>query len=69
MKSKILEHNQEQFLKDIKSVREVLVYSNDSRAFLKVRKLEVMREAEDRKIYYFMSDTIFVSKRMTMVIT
>lgn len=66
---KIRQLNGDQFIKDIKSVREVLVFATENFAYLKVSKREVLREAEDSKILYYLTDNIFVVKRNVMVLT
>lgn len=65
---KIKQHNDSQFLIDIKSVKDVLVYAQSSRIFLKVLKKDVLKEAEDVEIQYYLTDEIFVRKRIVMVI-
>lgn len=65
---KIKQINGEQFIKDIKSVREVMVYATANYAYLKVSKKEVLREAENSKILYYLTDSIFKVKRNVMVL-
>jgi len=65
---KIKENNSEQFLSDIKSVREVMVYMPKSNCYFKLLKREVLKEAETGKIEYRMTDEIFVVRRMVMVV-
>lgn len=64
----IKKYNDEQFLKDIKSVRDILVYMPGSHCFLRVLKKDVLKEAETGKIRYTLDDTIFKVKRFAMVI-
>ncbi len=65
----IKEKNGEQFLLDIKKVRGVLVFANNTLTYIKVAKKEVMKEAEDCKIIYHITDSIYKNKRDVMVVT
>ena len=65
---KIREKNSEQFIKDIKAVREVMVYATANHTYLKVLKKEVLLEAKYKKIQYYLTDTIFVVERNVMVL-
>lgn len=60
--------NGEQFLKDLKRVRDVVVYAQTSKTFFRVRKMEVKSDAQTTKIYYYITDTIYKVKRDVMVI-
>ena len=65
---KIKLKNSNQFITDIKSVREVMVYVPKSNCYFKLLKRQVMKEAESEYIDYYLTDKIFVVKRMTMVV-
>ena len=65
---KIKQKNGDKFLIDLKKVSEIMVYMPNSNAFLKVAKREVLKEAENETIDYYLPDTIFTQKRMSMVI-
>lgn len=60
--------NDKKFYDDLKSVRDVLVYASTSREFFKVTKGEVLKKAKTEKIEYYLTDKIFVVKRVAMVI-
>jgi hypothetical protein len=64
----ILQHNSKQFIQDLKSVREVMVYCEETCVFLKVRKMDILNQAETGFVNYYMTDKIFVFKRLSMVI-
>ena len=67
-KNNILRFNNPRLLEDIYKVRDVMVYVEQSNAYLKVRKMDVLQEAEDRNISYRMTDAIFVVKREVMLV-
>lgn len=64
----MLRFNDKKFLSDLKSVRDVMVFAQATRTFLPTKKLDVRNQAKRDKIKYYMTDEIFVSKRMVMVI-
>tara|TARA_R100000541_G_scaffold26952_1_gene36289 strand:- start:263 stop:475 length:213 start_codon:yes stop_codon:yes gene_type:complete len=66
---KIKKHNPQQFLDDLKRVREVMVITPRSNAYLHVAKKELRKEAEEGKIRYYITDKIFRSVRDVMVVT
>lgn len=68
MLKEIKKYNDENFIADLKRVRDVLVYAQNSGTMFKVCKREVMKEAAIGKIDYYISDKIFVRKRDVMVI-
>lgn len=65
---KIKENNEPQFLKDLKSVREVLVYTEKTDEYFKITKGELIKKAERAEVRYYLTDKIFVLKRMSMVV-
>ena len=65
---KIKKFNDQKFLDDLKRVRDVMVITNNSNAYLHVSKKELMMEAESCKIVYYISNKIFKVERDTMVI-
>jgi len=67
-KEKILKHNDQLFLDDLKIVKDVMVLPKHSNAYLHVKKNELLKEAETGKIRYYLTDSLFVVKRMAMVI-
>lgn len=66
---KIKEYNSQQFLDDLKRVRDVMVIMPKSNAYLHVKKSELMREAQYSKIHYYITDKIFRVVRDVMVVT
>ena len=66
---KIKKHNSQQFLDDLKRVRDVMVITPKSNAYLHVTKKELRKEAETCKISYYITDKIFISVRDVMVVT
>jgi len=66
---KIKVHNSQQFLDDLKRVRDVMVIPVRSKAYLHVSKKELRKEAEEVEIKYYITDKIFISVRDVMVIT
>jgi hypothetical protein len=66
---KIKEHNSQQFLDDLKRVRDVMVIMPKSNAYLHVTKQELRKEAMEGKIHYYITDTIFRVVRDVMVVT
>ena len=65
---KIKKHNSQQFLDDLKRVRDVMVIMPKSNVYLHVTKSELMREAEEMKIHYYITDKIFKVVRDVMVV-
>lgn len=65
---KIKENNNNDFLLDIKRVRDVMSYSSLTKCFFKIRKMDVLHQAETNKIRYYMTDQIFKVRRIVMVI-
>lgn len=65
---KIREKNSQQFLDDLKGVKDVMVLAFDSKVLLHVTKKEILREAETEEIHYYITDKIFVRRRNVMVI-
>jgi len=66
---KIRENNSQEFIDDLKRVRDVMVLPSNSNAYLHVTKQELRKEAETEKIIYYITDKIFMSVRDVMVIT
>lgn len=60
--------NKEDFKVDLKKVRDVMTYAPETVAYFKVSKREVLREAKDSVITYYLTDSVFVNKRTVMVI-
>jgi len=65
---RIKQNNPKEFINDLKSVREVMIKATQTGIFLQVRKIDLVSEAENRKINYYMTDEIFVKKRNVMII-
>nr|DAK73734.1 MAG TPA: hypothetical protein [Caudoviricetes sp.] len=65
---KIKEHNPQSFLDDLKRVREIMVYAAHTNSYYKTLKHELLRDAEEKTIMYYMTDSIFARKRDVMVI-
>jgi len=65
---KIKQFNDKQFIDDVKMVREVMILSHKSNIFLHVLKKELLKEAETARIHYYLTDELFLVKRMSMVI-
>ena len=65
---KIKEHNPQSFLDDLKRVREIMVYTGHINSYYKILKHELLRDAEEKAITYYITDSIFVRKRDVMVI-
>jgi hypothetical protein len=65
---KIKQFNDQKFLDDLKSVRDVMVIPTQSNAYLRVTKKDLLKEAQTGKIVYYLTDKIFVVKRMAMVV-
>jgi len=68
-KRKIREHNSEKFIEDIKRVRTLCIYTYETKTFFEIRKNQVLRMAEDTRIEYYITNTIYVNKRNVMVIS
>jgi hypothetical protein len=65
---RIKQNNPKEFINDLKSVREVMIKATQTGIFLQVRKIDLVSEAENRKINYYMTDEIFVRKRNVMIV-
>lgn len=68
MKKKIKQHNSQDFLDDLKSATQVMVYATNTRSYLTTSKKELMREAETRKIKYYLTREIFKVGRLVMAV-
>ena len=64
----IRKFNNQKFLDDPKSVRDIMTFSSQSYVYLHVSKRELLAEAKIGKIEYYISNSIFVQKRDVMVI-
>ena len=60
---KIKEHNPQSFLEDLKRVREIMVYTGHTNSYYKILKHELLRDAEEKAITYYITDSIFARKR------
>jgi len=60
--------NSQKFYSDLKSVKCVMVLANRTNNFFVVTKTEVLKTAENTLINYYLTDTIFVSTKKTMLI-
>jgi hypothetical protein len=67
-KEKIRQYNSAQFLVDIKAATACVVIAKRTRSYMRVSKTEVLQTAENQKIIYYLSDTVFVSKQIAMII-
>lgn len=65
---KIKQHNPQTFIDDIKRVRGVMVYAENTNSYYSVLKKEVLHNAESSPICYYITDKIFLVKRDIMVI-
>lgn len=65
---KMRQNNADEFLIDLKSVREVVVWCEKTKDYFKIRKSEILRSAQTKEIRYYITDTIFKVKRISMVI-
>ena len=65
---KIKKNNPQSFLDDLKRVREIMVYAAHTNSYYKILKRELLRDAEEKAITYYITDSIFVRKRDVMVI-
>ena len=65
---KIKKHNPQSFLDDLKRVREIMVYTELTNSYYKILKHELLRDAEEKTITYYITDSIFARKRDVMVI-
>ena len=65
---KIKEHNPQSFLDDLKRVREIMVYTGHTNFYYKILKHELLRDAEEKTITYYITDSIFARKCDVMVI-
>ena len=64
----IRKNNDDQFIKDIRSVAEFGVIARQSGLYFKILKHDVLTNAEQTKINYYISSDIYVSKRDVMII-
>lgn len=65
---KIKEHNGEQFLEDLKSVRDIMVDLEQTNSYFRIKKKDLLEAAQKTEINYYMTDKIFVVKRFVMVV-
>lgn len=64
----IKKHNPQSFLDDLRRVREVMVYAMNTNSYYRILKKDVIRNAENRHITYYITRDIFVVERDVMVI-
>jgi hypothetical protein len=57
-----------EFRRDLKRVREAMVYCSVSNAYFKITKREALERSKEHKMAYYITDKIFVQKRKSMVI-
>ena len=65
---KIKKLNTPSFLDDLKRVREIMVYTEHTNSYYKILKHELLREAEEKTITYYITDSIFARKRDVMIV-
>lgn len=65
---KIKKYNPQSFLGDLKRVREVMVYAKHTNSYYQILKKDLLRDAENQLITYYITDSIFVAKRDVMVV-
>lgn len=67
-KRQIKLRNPQSFLDDLKRVREVMVYAEHTNSYYQILKKDVIRDAERKRITYYITRGIFVVERDVMVI-
>jgi len=65
---KVRETNSQQFIDDLKKVSEAMVISHKSNAYLTVKKSQLLKEAQNEKIYYRLTREIYSVGRLVMVV-
>lgn len=65
---KMKQHNSQKFIEDLKRVSDCLVIVEVSNIYLIVMKKQLRKEAENRQIYYYLSDKVFKSGREVMIV-
>jgi len=65
---KILVNNDRKFIEDVKRVSECMVIPDRSNAYLPVTKRKLLKEAETKKIIYYLTTKIYKVGREVMVI-
>lgn len=58
----------DQFIKDFKSVRTIVVWAANTGRSFPALKLDVWERAKTEKIDYFMTDDVFANRRVVMKI-
>lgn len=58
----------DQFIQDFKKVNTIVVYADTTGRTFPVQKNDVWDRAKDTKIYYKMTDQVFQSGRLVMLI-
>lgn len=66
--ARIKQFNDKQFLIDLKKVRDVMVKTDYTKTFFKIRKIEVLDIAKNGKVSYYLTDEVFRNKRTVMVV-
>lgn len=61
-------HNDNQFLLDLKKSTSVMVYVEKTNNYFSILKRELLKEAENSTIKYYMTDKIFTVGRLVMVV-
>lgn len=65
---KIKQHNPQSFLDDLKRVREVMVYAENTNGYYQIKKKDLLKDAENTPIAYYITNSIFIAKRDVMVV-
>lgn len=65
---KIKQHNDGQFLTDLKKATSIMIFASKTENYFKTTKKEVLKEAERGRIKYYMTDEVFKVRRMVMVV-
>lgn len=58
----------DKFVKDFKSVRDIVVYAKSTNEFFAVGKMEVWEAAKVQSILYYVSKEVYKNRREVMVI-
>lgn len=68
MVKEIRKHNDEQFLIDLKRCYTIMVYAPTTKEFFSITKSDLIKRAIKQKISYYVTNKIFVTERLTLVV-
>lgn len=67
-KKEIRQYNDQRFFDDLKKATSVMVYASSTGTYLSIMKKELLNEARNLKVSYYMTNDVFKVRRLVMVV-